>query len=99
MHIFQKVFDPSASIPLKLIVTDLAFWDFLALFLLAIFLTFRVPNFCRPNGVTDREHLFSNYPPGTKPIHARKNLGELIFARIHAGRIQENIFEGLFSAY
>ena len=36
-------------------------------------------------------------PPGTKPIHAGKILGELIFARIQAGpvfaltRIQENI--------
>ena len=49
--------------------------------------------------------LFEGYPPGAKPIHAGKNLGELIFARIHAGpvfalaRIQENISEGSFSAY
>ena len=48
--------------------------------------------------------LCTTVPPGTKPIHAGKNLGELIVARIHAGpvfalaRIQENIFEGSFSA-
>ena len=44
-------------------------------------------------------------PPGTKPIHAGKILGELILARIHAGpvsalvRIQENIFEEVFPEY
>ena len=44
-------------------------------------------------------------PPGTKPIYAGKNLGELIFARIHAGpvfalaRTQENEFEELFLKY
>ena len=44
-------------------------------------------------------------PPGTKPIHARKSLGELIFGRMHAGpvfalaRTQENSFEELLSAY
>ena len=49
--------------------------------------------------------LARELPPGTKPIHAGKNLGELIFSRIHAGpvfalaRIQENIFEVSFSAY
>ena len=44
-------------------------------------------------------------PPSTKPTHAGKLLGELTFARVHAGsvfalaRIQENIIEELFSKY
>ena len=54
-----------------------------------------------PKSIEEKEQV----PPGTKPIHAGKILGELIFARIHAGpvfafvRIQENISEGSFSAY
>ena len=44
-------------------------------------------------------------PPGTKPIHAGKILGELIFGGIHAGpvftlaRVQETIFEEVFPEY
>ena len=45
------------------------------------------------------------YPPAQNQYMQEKILGELIFARIHAGpvfalaRIQESIFEGSFSAY
>ena len=39
----------------------------------------------------DGPHLNTNYraelPPGTKPIHAGKNLEELIYARIHVGPV------------
>ena len=45
------------------------------------------------------------YPPAQNQYLQENILGELIFARVHAGpvfalaRIQENIFEGLFAAY
>ena len=45
------------------------------------------------------------YPPAQNQYMQEKNLGELIFPRIHAGpvfalaQIQENILEESFSAY
>ena len=55
--------------------------------------------------ITGRKKLFSNYPPAQNQYMQEKILGELIFARIHAGRvfalarIQENIFEEVFPEY
>ena len=41
-------------------------------------------------------------PPGTKPVHAGKSLGELILAQMHAGPVftlARTNFEGSFSTY
>ena len=52
-----------------------------------------------------RLELELQLPPGTKPIHAGKMIGELIFAWVHAGPVfalaqkKKNAFEGSFSAY
>ena len=55
-----------------------------------------------------RKHAFppdNKLPPRHKTNTCRKNLGELIFARVHAGlvfalpRIQENIFDEVFPEY
>ena len=49
-----------------------------------------------------RLKTFTKVPPGTKPIDAGNFLGELIFARMHAGpvfalaRIQETILRRYF---
>ena len=49
--------------------------------------------------------ILGHYPPAQNQYMQEKFLGELIFARMHAGpvlalaRIQENTFEGSFSAY
>ena len=51
------------------------------------------------------KECFGKCPPAQNQYMQEKNLGELIFRRIHAGpvfalaRIQENIFEESFSAY
>ena len=59
----------------------------------------------KPNFLGGMSWDFAGIPPGTKPIHAEKIIGELIFVRVHAGPvfvsagIQEYIFQELFLKY